>query len=253
MARAQKRDTEADLLADRLEQWGLKHKLEGDTYVAGLLSALRERENLPLWAEINPLDYLPRPDATADKKVSNLARRLGVIRGVLLFSPVALTWLAVGEASRGFSEYIEENPNAVVNFLEFWQNGYGYIPQSATLTRIAFLDFLIIMGVIILTVVVAGMTRRAQAIRMDQIAEQETERFELGLMISHYLFDKRAITPITMKDSLAKSIQSLANSTKSLNDSAKALQKLTKSLPNNSEILREVKKLKPSFSFDWDK
>jgi hypothetical protein len=97
------------------------------------------------------------------------------------------------------------------------------------------------------------MTRRAQSIRSEEIARQETERFELGLMLSHYLFDKRAITPLSMKDSLAKSIQSLANSTKSLNDSAKALQKLTKSLPNNAEIMREVKKLKPSFSFDWDK
>ena len=253
MARARKQDTEAELLADRLEEWSRKHRLQDDTYISGLLVALRERENLPMWAEINPLDYLPRPDVSSDKKISSLARRLGIIRGVLLFSPVALTWLAVGEASRGFSEYIEENPNAVVNFLEFWQNGYGYIPQSATLTRIAFLDFLIIMGVIILTVVVASMTRRGQSIRSEEIARLETERFELGLMLSHYLFDKRAITPLSMKDSLAKSIQSLANSTKSLNDSAKSLQRLTKSIPNNAEILREVKKLKPSFSFDWDK
>jgi hypothetical protein len=219
----------------------------------GLLRSLRERDNLPLWAEINPLDYLPRPEITSDKKVANLARRLSIIRGVLLFSPVALTWLAVAEASRGFSEYIKENPNAVVNFLEFWQNGYGYIPESATLTRIAFLDFLIIMGVIVLTVVVASITRRGQSIRSEQNASLEQERFELGLMLSHYLFEKRAITPLTMKDSLAKSIQSLANSTQALNDSAKSLQKLTKNLPQNAEILREVKKLKPSFSFDWDK
>jgi hypothetical protein len=253
MARARKQDSEAELLADRLDQWSQKHNLESDTYVTGLLHALRERENLPLWSEINPVDYLPRPESTADKRITNLARRLGIIRGVLLFSPVALTWLAVGEASRGFSEYIKENPNAVVNFLEFWQNGYGYIPESATLTRIAFLDFLIIMSVIVLTVVVASMTRRGQSIRSEQSALLEKERFELGLMLSHYLFDKRAITPLTMKDSLARSIQSLANSTQALNDSAKSLQKLTKNLPHNAEILREVKKLKPSFSFDWDK
>lgn len=253
MARAKKQDAEADLLADRLEEWGRRNGMLSDTYVSGLLTALRERENLPLWAEISPLDYLPRPEVSADKSISTLTRRLSILRGVLLFSPVALTWLAVGEASRGFSEYIEENPNAVVNFLEFWQNGYGYISEVATLTRIAFLDFLIILGVIALTVITASTTKRGQNIRAQQIAELEKERFELGLLLSHYLFDKRAITPLTMKDSLAKSIQSLANSTRSLNDSAKSLQKLTKSLPSNAEILKEVKKMKPSFSFDWDK
>jgi len=253
MARARKTDNESALLADRLEGWATTHGLLEDSYVSGLLTALRERENLPLWAEINPLEYLPQPEVSADKSITTLTRRLSILRGVLLFSPVALTWLAVGEASRGFSEYIEENPNAVVNFLEFWQNGYGYISEAATLTKIAFLDFLIILTVIALSVVVASTTRRGQRIRSEQIAKLDRERFELGLMLSHYLFDKRAITPLTMKDSLSKSIQSLANSTKALNDSAKSLQRLTKDLPNNAEILREVKKMKPSFSFDWDK
>lgn len=253
MARTTKRDDEAELLADRLDTWAQKHQLDTDTYVSGLSLALRERENLPMWAEISPLDYLPRPEAAADRGIATLTRRLSILRGVLLFSPVALTWLAVGEASQGFSEYLQENPNAVVNFLEFWQNGYGYIPEEATLTRIAFLDFLLILAVIILTVVVASTTKRGQKIKAAQIADLEKERFELGLLLSQYLFDKRAITPLSMKDNLSRSIQSLVNSTKSLNDSAKALQRLTKGLPNNAEILREVKKLKPSFSFDWDK
>lgn len=253
MARARKPENEADLLADRLEEWARTHKVLNDSYVSGLMTALRERENLPLWAEINPLDYLPRPETSADRRISTLTRRLSILRGVLLFTPVALTWLAVGEASRGFSEYIQENPNAVVNFLEFWQNGYGYISELATLTKIAFFDFSIIMAVIVLTVIVASTTRKGQRVRAEEIARIEAERFELGLLLSQFLFDKRNITPLTMKDSLSKSIQSLANSTKSLNESAKSLQKLTKSLPSNAEILREVKKMKPSFSFDWDK
>ena len=253
MARAPKRDEEADLLASRLEQWASRHNLLEDTYVAGLLTSLRSKEDLPLWAEISPIDYLPRPEVSGDKSISTWTRRLSILRGVLLFSPVALTWLAVGEASSGFSKYIDENPNAVVNFLEFWQNGYGYIPEEATLTRIAFLDFLIIMAVIILTVIVASTTRRGQQMRAKEISRLDSERFDLALLLSRYLFEKRAITPLTMRDSLAKSIQSLANSTKSLNDSAKSLQKLTKNLPNNAEILREVKKIKPAFAFDWDK
>ena len=94
MARGKKEDVEAELLATRLEEWALKHDLAADTYVAGLASALRERQNLPLWAEINPLDYLPRPEVSADRKIATFTRRLSILRGVLLFSPVALTWLA---------------------------------------------------------------------------------------------------------------------------------------------------------------
>jgi len=253
MARGSKREEESGLLASQLEGWATKNGLGGDPYVAGLTEALREQKDLPLWADLNPLDHLPHAEPAKNSKIVALTRRLSILRGVLLFSPVALTWFAVGQASEGFSEYIAENPNAVVNFLEFWQNGYGYIAEEWTLTRIAFLDFLIIALVIALTVVVAMTTRRGQQLRSEEIATLDAERFEIGLALSHYLFDKRAITPLTMKDSLAKSIQNLANSTKSLNESAKALQKLTKSLPNNAEILKEVKKLKPSFSFDWDK
>ena len=253
MARRMKRDDESDLLASRLEEWASKHRLGADPYVAGLTAALREQKDLPLWADVNPLDHLPHPEPSKNNRIASLTRRLSILRGVLLFSPVALTWFAVGQASEGFSQYVAENPNAVVNFLEFWQNGYGYIAEEWTLTRIAFLDFLIIALVILLTVVVAMTTRRGQQLRADEISSLDAERFELGLALNHYLFDKRAITPLTMKDSLARSIQNLANSTKSLNESAKALQKLTKSLPNNAEILKEVKKLKPSFSFDWDK
>lgn len=253
MARGKKREDLAPVLAAQLEDWATQHGVANDPYVLGMADALREKKNLPLWAEVNPLDHLPHPEPSSNRRIAAISRRLSILRGVLLFAPVALTWYAVGQASEGFSQYIEENPNAVVNFLEFWQNGYGYIAEEWTLTRIAFLDFLIIALVIVLTVVVAMTTKRAQQVRSTELVALDAERFEVALVLSQYLFDKRAITPVTMKDSLAKSIQDLANSTKSLNESAKALEKLTKALPNNSEILKEVKKLKPSFSFDWDK
>jgi len=241
------------LLASKLEEWSARHKVIDDSYIAGLLTALREQKNLPLWADLNPVDYLPRPETKGDGGISAWTRRLSILRGVLLFAPVALTWFAVGQASDGFSRYIDENPAAIVNFLEFWQDGYGYIAEEWTLTRIAFLDFLIIALVIVLTVVVASLTRRTQDMRNKEILALDAERFELALELSEYLFDKRAITPLTMRDSLAKSVQDLSNSTKSLLEIAKSLEKTTKAMPSNTEILKEVRKLKPSFSFDWDK
>lgn len=248
-----RRNDGALLLATKLEEWSSQHNVINDSYVAGLLTALREQKNLPLWADLNPVDYLPRPETKGDGGISAWTRRLSILRGVLLFAPVALTWFAVGQASDGFSRYIDENPAAIVNFLEFWQDGYGYIAEEWTLTRIAFLDFLIIALVIVLTVVVASLTRRTHDIKNKEILTLDSERFELALELSEYLFDKRAITPLTMRDSLAKSVQDLSNSTKSLLEIAKSLEKTTKAMPSNTEILKEVRKLKPSFSFDWDK
>ncbi|MEY2823191.1 MAG: hypothetical protein RLZZ485_827, partial [Actinomycetota bacterium] len=117
-----RRNDGALLLATKLEEWSLRHKVTEDTYVVGLLGALREQKNLPLWAELNPVDYLPRPETKGDRGISAWTRRLSILRGVLLFAPVALTWFAVGQASDGFSRYIDENPAAIVNFLEFWQD-----------------------------------------------------------------------------------------------------------------------------------
>lgn len=248
-----RRSDGALLLATKLEDWSARHNVTEDAYVTGLLGALREQKNLPLWADLNPVDYLPRPETKSDSRVSAWTRRLSILRGVLLFAPVALTWFAVGQASDGFSRYIDENPAAIVNFLEFWQNGYGYIGEEWTLTRIAFLDFIIIALVILLTVVVASTSRRSQTLRNQEIIILDAERFALALELSEYLFEKRAITPLTMRDSLAKSVQDLSNSTKALLEIAKSLEKTAKSMPSNTEILKEVRKLKPSFSFDWDK
>lgn len=248
-----RRSDGALLLATKLEEWAARHNLTDDSYVAGLLEALREQKNLPLWADLNPVDYLPRPQIRGDGGISAWTRRLSILRGVLLFAPVALTWFAVGQASDGFSRYIDENPAAIVNFLEFWQDGYGYIAKEWTLTRIAFLDFIIIALVIVLTVVVASLTKRTQNMRTRETLLLDGERFDLALELREYLFDKRSITPITMRDSLAKSVQDLSNSTKSLLEIAKSLEKTAKAMPSNTEILKEVRKLKPSFSFDWDK
>ena len=44
-----RRNDGALLLATKLEEWSLRHKVTEDTYVVGLLGALREQKNLPLW------------------------------------------------------------------------------------------------------------------------------------------------------------------------------------------------------------
>ena len=46
-------------LSNSLQSWAQQHDLLEDPYVAGLGNAVARRKNLPMWASLNPLDYLP--------------------------------------------------------------------------------------------------------------------------------------------------------------------------------------------------
>ena len=70
----------------------------------------------------------------------------------MVFLPVALTWLAISKAASAFTLYGATNALNLINFLDFWQNGYGVLSQNWSLSHIATMDFLIIMLVIALTI-----------------------------------------------------------------------------------------------------
>ena len=105
------------ILADSVEAWGNKYGQSEDGYISGLIAALRENKNLHVWATFDPVDYLPIPMLGNGSKLAGWVRILTVLRNVLVFAPVALTWIAVGEATKGFQEYIQTNTTGVANFL----------------------------------------------------------------------------------------------------------------------------------------
>jgi hypothetical protein len=215
-------------LADQVDLWARKYQVSRDPYVTGLSSSLREKKNLPIWASMNPVEYLPQPEITEGLAVARWARLLTLIRNVLVFAPVALTWAAVGEATTAFSEYVKENGADVVNFLDFWQNGYGVLGEEWRISNVAFLDFIIILIVIILTLIASVFGKRAT--EAQSLFEQQIERERVGLAveINTYLFDKQKATNVTMNASLAGAIAKLLNATDALEDVAKNLAKTTK-------------------------
>jgi hypothetical protein len=106
-------------LAEKIRAFTSEHKVSNDPYLNGLLEAIDSKKNLHVWAELDPLDYLPHPEAKSGFAKARLVRIMTVIRNVLVFAPVALTWAAVSAATTGFSKYIAENGADVVNFLDF--------------------------------------------------------------------------------------------------------------------------------------
>ena len=215
-------------LADQVDSWARKYQVSRDPYVTGLSSSLREKKNMPIWASMNPVEYLPQPEITQGIAVARWARLLTLVRNVLVFAPVALTWAAVGQATTAFSEYVKENGADVVNFLDFWQNGYGVLGEEWRIANVAFLDFVIILIVIILTLIASVFGKRATEAQASFEQQIERERVGLAVEINSYLFDKQKATNVTMNASLAGAIAKLLNATDALEDVAKNLAKTTK-------------------------
>jgi hypothetical protein len=215
-------------LADQVDFWARKYRVSRDPYVNGLATSLREKKNLQIWASMNPVEYLPQPEITEGLAIARWARLLTLIRNVLVFAPVALTWAAVGQATSAFSRYVAENGADVVNFLDFWENGYGYLGSEWQISHVAFLDFIIILIVIILTLIASIFGKRASESQASFEQEIERERIGLAVEINSFLFDKQKATNVTMNASLAGAIAKLLNATDALEEVSKNLAKSSK-------------------------
>jgi len=215
-------------LADQVDSWAYKYQVSRDPYTNGLSNSLREKKNLQIWAAMNPIEYLPQPEITEGIAIARWARLLTLIRNVLVFAPVALTWAAVGQATSAFSRYVDENGADVVNFLDFWTNGYGYLGTEWQISKVAFLDFSIILVVIILTLIASVFGKRASELQAKFDQQIERERIGLAVEINSFLFDKQKATNVSMNASLAGAIAKLLNATDSLEDVTKNLAKTTK-------------------------
>ena len=249
------------ILADSLEAWGNKYGQAEDGYVSGLITALRENKNLHVWATFDPVDYLPIPLLGNGAKLAGRVRIITVLRNVLVFAPVALTWVAVGEATKGFQEYISQNTTGVANFLDFWQNGYDILPPEYRISDVARVDAVIILGVIALTLVASVLGGRAEKQTMGSEAFADRERTDLALQIGLYLYDKQKPTAAVINSSVADSVArlrassvALESSSKGLSATAKNLVSATKALDKSAKDIaaKKGKKVRQESTFDFD-
>jgi hypothetical protein len=215
-------------LADKLEAWAKKYLQLEDTYVSGLLAALRDNKNLHVWATLNPMDYLPIVEGSSGAKLIARTRLIIVLRNVLVFAPVALTWLAVGEATKGFAKYVNENATGVVNFLDFWENGYGILADEWRISHVAILDFQIILAVIVLTLVASVLGQRGSKMQNKAVIQADRDRNTIAVEIASFLHEKQRISTVTMNQSLAGAISKLVSATNALESTSKNIQKTAK-------------------------
>ena len=249
------------ILADSVEAWGNKYGQAEDGYVSGLINALRENKNLHVWATFDPVDYLPIPILGNGAKLAGRVRFITVLRNVLVFAPVALTWIAVGAATKGFQEYISKNTTGVANFLDFWQNGYDILPPEYRISDVARVDAVIILGVIGLTLAASVLGGRAEKQSAGSEAFADRERTDLALQIGLYLYDKQKPTATAINSSVANSVARLRASSTALESSSKALSTTAKNLVSATKALdksakdmavKKGTKSRQESSFDFD-
>lgn len=228
-------------LAARLREYGENYGLEEDPYLEGLSNAIEDGKNLSVWASNDVMTLLPHPDV--DSVEGPVYSAMVLVRNVLVFVPVALTWLAVGKATTAFSAYTaQSSATSIVNFLQFWQNGYGLLSPTWTLSHVAQLDFYVIGTVIFLTFVTPFMNRSAvkKASRFEQDALRE--RLALVIEVESFLFDKRRLTPLTIDSALAQSFERVVDATHNLMVASKRIEAGLKALPRMIDELREAQR-----------
>ena len=239
-ASARKKTTGNPELAEKIRSWGKKRRLTKDAYLSGLADAIESDEDLVVWASTDVLAVFPH--SYASQTPNRIYSALVLIRNVLVFAPVALTWLAISEATSAFAIYTTKETGTVANFLQFWEDGYGYLSEEWTISHVAVLDFQLILAVIVLTLLTELYSNRNESIAEKVDIESERERIGLAVEVMAYLYDKRGVNNVTMNSALARSVQNLRASSKSLNDAAKRIEKVSKSLPNNAAIIEEIRK-----------
>lgn len=212
-------------LIDLLENWVKSSGLIEDKYMELFLNDLRAGKNLAKWANLDALDYLPFPQVNSHTLHQRFIEKLVLIRNVLVFVPVALTWLGIYQATRAFALYAAENGNSVANFLDFWQNGYGYLSPEWKIGTIAYTDALVIFIIIGLTLYTSIKGAKANHQREVMELRMESERALVAAKINMHLFDKKRITTATISQALNSSIDRLTKSSLAMEKATQILLK----------------------------
>jgi hypothetical protein len=230
---ANKQDFLHEEISQKLSQWASRNGVESDHIVQSLLQDFADEDNLAIWAGMDPFEYLPQPYPTVGNKFFNWAKQFANIRNVMVFIPVAITWEAVSKATEAFAKFVETNNATTVNFLEFWQNGYDVLPAFWTISHVASLDFAIILGVIVLSLVSTYFNARGSKINKVEINQLEAERLEMALALKMYLYSMREIDKNNVEEGISSSVAALLSATSSLSKSAKQLSGVVSELENS--------------------
>ena len=222
-------DEKKKLIA-RLVKWASSRNVIDDPYLLNLINDIEENKNIGFWYTQDPLELMPEVENTEGSNLIRWSKIISTLRNTLVFLPVALTWKAVSNATAGFAEFVSTNNATPVNFLEFWQNGYGYLSKFWTIGSIAEIDFLIILLVIVASLfsnVLLINGTKANTFMSDLL---EKERISLAMNIKKFLFDTKPSSVITINNDVLIAVEKLTNGISEMNKATENISRLSYTL-----------------------
>ena len=222
-----------------LQDWAVEYDEIDHPYIKGLRDAVANRDDLSMWASLNPQELLPHPEPIDGKRWETISNLTGFLRNVLVFVPVLLTWLSIGRAVDSFGKYaswFESEKGTVLNlqFLQFWQNPNKYLDEANLslshfwwIGSVAFFDAILIFTIIFLTFVSGSMSVKAESDNSKAQEEIDKKRLALGLEISNSLHGKRQANPESIGEALAEALNDLTQAARDVNESASRLESVS--------------------------
>ena len=115
------------------------------------------------------------------------------VRNIMILVPIMLTWFALAQAVRDYSNYIEANPDQIGQpFLLLWQQGFGGDASwhAPSFSAVALADALVILLIVVITFFAHGrreereediaMTARDFQAHLDNALGEATVRFAMA-------------------------------------------------------------------------
>lgn len=242
MARKNQKNRSSEVL-DSLRTWSLANDLRYNSTVARLMSDLESDTNLKIWADLNPNEYLPSPIAKSSTNGEKRINLLTGLRNIMVFTPVALTWAAISVVTNAFSSFQSQNPNSVVNFLDFWQQGYEVVPDFWRLSNVAIFDVILVLLVIILTGSINFLNQRVYAESELELLNLNAERAQLIFELNRFFYPYKYPTPSQINRNLLSATKSLDKTLVALTRIVTRLERDIAKYPNSTKLVNEIKDL----------
>ena len=206
-------------LATQIGDWLNKSDQVASHELTSLISDLNSGSNLESWAAVNFDRILPLRIPKAA-----MAAWFDIIRNALVLMPLAVTWIAIWSASRGYSDWYPRNPSS--NFLVYWEDNLSGIFK---LSYVAIFD-----GVILL--VIFGMTIFSDLINKNSKLKEELERMHEGLIVSleRGLSSYRYLSLPELNQYASRTVQDVSTAAQQV---ASSIQAVAKTAQESEELM----------------
>jgi hypothetical protein len=149
-----------------------------DGAIAELLSGIAEAMTAGRAAEARYLADAIEPRSLAELQILRRSRWWGlleVVRNVLVFTPIAVTWYGLSVASDAYGKLLAARPDLATRpFLQLWQDGFAGAAGVMTFSTVAAIDAGLIGVLIVLSLLVHARAELQEDAMRERVALAES-------------------------------------------------------------------------------